>query len=83
MVREVPAGSERRAFYHRVAWYGRRDHVFIYQGPQLSAIVKQQYKRHFAGQAPGLAGKGFFDLEKDPREEHPLMSQFQKFSALD
>lgn len=56
--------------------YGRRDHVFVYQGAQLSAIVKQQYKRHFAGAAPGLAGKGFFDLEKDPREEHPLMAQF-------
>lgn len=56
--------------------YGRRDHVFIYQGAQLSAVVKQQYKRHFAGAAPGLAGKGFFDLEKDPREEHPLMAQF-------
>jgi arylsulfatase len=56
--------------------HGRRDHVFIYQGPQLSAIVKQQYKRHFAGAAPGLAGKGFFDLYKDPREEHPLMAQF-------
>ena len=55
---------------------GRRDHVFIYQGPQLSAAVKQQYKRHFAGAAPGLAGKGFFDLIKDPREEHPLMAQF-------
>jgi len=56
--------------------HGRRDHVFIYQGPQLSAVVKQQYKRHFAGSAPGLAGKGFFDLIKDPREEHPLMGEF-------
>lgn len=56
--------------------HGRRDHVFIYQGPVLSAIVKQQYKRHFAGAKPGLAGKGFFDLNKDPREEHPLMAQF-------
>ena len=56
--------------------HGRRDHVFIYQGPVLSAVVKQQYKRHFAGAAPGLAGKGFFDLDKDPREEHPLMAQF-------
>jgi arylsulfatase len=55
---------------------GRRDHVFIYQGPVLSAIVKQQYKRHFAGAAPGLAGKGFFDLYMDPREEHPLQAQF-------
>jgi arylsulfatase len=42
----------------------------------LSAVIKQQYKRHFAGAAPGLAGKGFFDLYKDPREEHPLMAQF-------
>ena len=56
--------------------HGRRDHVFIYQGARLSAVVKQQYKRHFAGAAPGLAGKGFFDLDKDPREEHPLMAQF-------
>jgi len=56
--------------------HGRRDHVFVYQGPQLSAIVKQSYKRHFAGSAPGLAGKGFFDLIKDPREEHPLQAQF-------
>ncbi len=42
----------------------------------LSAVVKQQYKRHFAGAKPGLAGKGFFNLYKDPREEHPLMAQF-------
>ena len=56
--------------------HGRRDHVFVYQGPQLSAIVKQSTKRHFAGSAPGLAGKGFFDLIKDPREEHPLQAEF-------
>ena len=55
---------------------GRRDFVYIYQGPMLAAVVKQQYKRHFAGAAPGLAGKGFFDLYKDPREEHPLQAQF-------
>ena len=54
----------------------RRDYVYIYQGPMLAAIVKQQYKHHFAGAAPGLAGKGFFDLYKDPREEHPLQAQF-------
>jgi len=56
--------------------HGRRDYVHIYQGPVLAAIVKQQYKRHFSGAAPGLAGKGFFDLYKDPREEHPLQAQF-------
>ena len=38
--------------------------------------MKQQYKRHFVGAAPGMAGKGSFNLEKDPREEHPMMAQF-------
>jgi arylsulfatase A-like enzyme len=56
--------------------HGRRDYVYTYQGPVLAAVVKQQYKRHFAGAAPGLAGKGFFDLYKDPREEHPLQGEF-------
>jgi arylsulfatase len=69
-------GIDQTALLLKGDGHGRRDHVFIYQGPVLSAIVKQQYKRHFAGAAPGLAGKGFFDLEKDPREEHPLMAQF-------
>ena len=69
-------GIDQTALLLKGEGYGRRDHVFIYQGPNLSALVKQQYKRHFAGAAPGLAGKGFFDLEKDPREEHPMMAQF-------
>ena len=69
-------GIDQTALLLKGDGHGRRDHVFIYQGPMLSAAVKQQYKRHFAGAAPGLAGKGFFDLEKDPREEHPMMAQF-------
>ncbi len=69
-------GVDQTALLFKGDGNGRRDHVYVYQGPMLSAIVKQQYKRHFAGSAPGLAGKGFFDLYKDPREEHPLMAQF-------
>ena len=69
-------GIDQSALILKGEGHGRRDHVFIYQGPMLSAAVKQQYKRHFVGAAPGLAGKGFFDLEKDPREEHPMMAQF-------
>jgi len=69
-------GVDQTALLFKGDGNGRRDHVYVYQGPMLSAIVKQQYKRHFAGAAPGLAGKGFFDLYKDPREEHPLMAQF-------
>jgi arylsulfatase len=69
-------GIDQTALLLKGDTHGRRDFVYIYQGPVLSAIVKQQYKRHFAGAAPGLAGKGFFDLYMDPREEHPLQAQF-------
>ncbi len=55
---------------------GRRDYVHIYTGPILAATVKQQFKRHWIGERPGLAGKSFFDLYKDPREEDGLMAQF-------
>jgi arylsulfatase len=72
----VVDGIDQTALFLEGDGHGRRDHVFIYQGPMLGAAVKQQYKRHFAGAAPGLAGKGFFDLVKDPREEHPLMAEF-------
>ncbi len=55
---------------------GRRDYVHIYTGPVLAATVKQQFKRHWIGERPGLAGKSFFDLYKDPREEEGRMAQF-------
>ena len=55
---------------------GRRDYVHIYTGPLLAATVKQQFKRHWVGDRPGLAGKGFFDLYRDPKEEQPMMAQF-------
>jgi arylsulfatase len=55
---------------------GRRDYVQIYTGPVLAATVKQQFKRHWVGDRPGLAGKGFYDLYRDPREEQPMMAQF-------
>ena len=56
--------------------HGRRDYVHIYTGPVLAATVKQQFKRHWIGERPGLAGKSFFDLYKDPREEEGRMAQF-------
>lgn len=43
--------------------------------PALAAITKQQFKRHFIGDRPGLVGAGFFNLYWDPREEHGMMQQ--------
>lgn len=54
----------------------RRDYVHVYAGPNYAATVKQQYKRHWMSSRPGLVGKSFFDLYKDPREEKGMMGQF-------
>jgi arylsulfatase A-like enzyme len=56
--------------------HSRRDYVHIYSGPNYAATVKQQFKRHWMSSRPGLVGKSFFDLYKDPREEHGMMGQF-------
>lgn len=52
--------------------HGRRDYVYIYEGVNLKAVVKNKYKYQFppAGANPILFAK-FFDLYRDPREEHP------------
>lgn len=52
---------------------GRRDYVYIYEGFTLRSIVKQKFKMHMP--APGMPGAGapIFDLNRDPREENPLI----------
>ena len=52
---------------------GRRDYVYIYEGPVLRSVVKQKFKMHL--QAPGAPGAGapVFDLTRDPREMIPLI----------
>lgn len=55
--------------------HGRRDYVYIYEGPALKAIVKNKYKFHFP--PPGanpIIYAHMFDLYRDPREERPLDS---------
>lgn len=52
---------------------GRRDYVYIYEGPLLRSVVKQKFKMHLP--APGLPGAAapVFDLTRDPREMTPLI----------
>ncbi|NQT17839.1 MAG: sulfatase-like hydrolase/transferase [Planctomycetes bacterium] len=57
--------------------HSRRDHVFIYAGPNLGATVKGNYKRHWIssdpiGEASGIPA-GFFFLPSDPREKSPML----------
>lgn len=55
--------------------YGRRDHVFIYAGNYLKAVVKEQYKMNVpaAGENPIVAK--FYDLFRDTREEWPVSTE--------
>ena len=51
--------------------HGRRDYVFIYEGPTLRSIVKQQYKFHLPLPGSNPIGAPIFDLYKNPREDRP------------
>ena len=51
--------------------HGRRDYVFIYEGPTLRSIVKQQYKFHLPAPGSNPIGAPIFDLYKNPREDRP------------
>jgi arylsulfatase len=47
----------------------RRDYVYVYEGPVLRSVVKQEFKMHLP--PPGLPGAAAetFNLLRDPREE--------------
>ncbi|NQU24039.1 MAG: sulfatase-like hydrolase/transferase [Candidatus Nealsonbacteria bacterium] len=51
--------------------HGRRDYVFVYEGPVLKSIVKQQYKMHVPLPGSNPIGAPIFDLYKNPREDRP------------
>ena len=53
----------------------RREYIFHYSGANLGAIRVGQYKRHLAAAHGGLPGKDFYDIYKDPKEEHGVMAE--------
>ncbi len=55
--------------------HGRRDHVFIYSGNSLKAVVKEQYKLNVPGPGENPIGAKFFDLYRDTREEWPVSTE--------
>ena len=58
--------------------FGRRDYVFIYQGPKLAATIKDQYKIHWILDDPSQANAGLtsvIDLYNDHREVQPMVVQ--------
>jgi arylsulfatase len=53
----------------------RREYMFHYSGASLGAVRMGQYKRHMSAAHGGLPGKAFFDIFKDPKEEHGVMAE--------
>ena len=70
-------GIDQTALFLNGDTHSRRDHVFIYAGPNLGATVKGNYKRHWispdpVGEASGI-GASFYFLPSDPREKSPML----------
>ena len=61
--------------------HGRRDHVFIYNGHNMAALVKEQYKLHLPGPGENFIIANFYDLYRDPREEHPVSTPVGAWAA--
>jgi arylsulfatase len=56
--------------------HSRRDYYHIYTGDVLAASIKQQIKRDWTNDRPGLVGDDFYDLYRDVREEHGDMPPY-------
>ena len=52
--------------------HGRRDYVFVYEGPVLKSVVKEHYKLHVPSPGQNPIGAPIFNLLRDPREERGL-----------
>ena len=72
-------GIDQTALFLNGDTNGRRDHVFIYAGPELGATVKGNVKKHWIAAGHGAAsglGASYYDLLNDTREAHPTMVNF-------
>jgi arylsulfatase len=69
-------GLDQTALLLKGDTHGRRDYVFIYQGPDLAATVKDHYKMHWIMADPSQAKSGLtavYDLYNDHREVNPIV----------
>ncbi|MDA9857368.1 sulfatase-like hydrolase/transferase [Rubripirellula sp.] len=77
-------GLDQTALLLKGDTHGRRDHVFIYAGPTLGAIVKGNYKKHCISSDP-TAGSGiaaaYYFLLHDTREKTPMLINLLHFKG--
>jgi arylsulfatase len=53
--------------------HSRRDYLHIYNGPNLSVTIKQQFKVHWPAPGTPAFALDVYDLLRDPREMKPLV----------
>jgi arylsulfatase A-like enzyme len=69
-------GIDQTALLMKGDTHGRRDYNFTYQGPDLAATTKDQYKMHWVSKDPSQAKSGItavYDLYNDHREVNPIV----------
>jgi arylsulfatase len=65
-------GIDQTALWLQGESYGRRDYYHVYEGPNLAATIKQQFKVHWPPPGEAVFKLPVYDLYRDPRERHPL-----------
>ncbi len=68
-------GVDQTALMLQGETHGRRDHIFIYSGNTLKAVVKEQYKLFVPGPGVNPIAAPFYDLFRDTREEYPVATE--------
>lgn len=66
-------GSTQTALLLEGEGNSRRDYVYVYEGPVLRSVVKQEFKMHLPAHGQPGAAAHAFNLLRDPREMHPLV----------
>ena len=76
-------GVDQTALMLQGETHGRRDHVFIYSGNSLKAVVKEQYKLNVPGAGENAIAANFYDLFRDTREEYPLSTEIGAWAGAE
>ena len=68
-------GVDQSALMLQGETHGRRDHVFIYSGNKLEAVVKEHLKLKVPGPGENPIVAKFYHLYRDTREEYPVSTE--------
>jgi arylsulfatase len=68
-------GLDQSALMLKGETHGRRDHVFLYSGKVLQAVVKEQLKLEVPKPGQNPIGADFFDVFRDTHEKYPVSTE--------